>query len=34
MAHVGEFAFVLLSASSQFNILPYQVWESSRIYMA
>lgn len=25
MAHVGEFAFVLLSASSQLNILPHQV---------
>ena len=26
MAHVGEFAFVLLSASSQLNILPQQVY--------
>jgi predicted Kef-type K+ transport protein len=27
MAHIGEFSFVLLSASSQLDILPHQMYQ-------
>ena len=33
MAHVGEFGFVLLSASSQLNILPQQVRRSAVVVL-